>query len=190
MGVATPIIAFTCIAAAILSYPTFSWTNNALSDLGVVTGITGPLFNSGLVVAGGLGFCFATLGLFGYFEKPLGKAGAVMFATGTVALIAIGIFNEHYSPTHYIVSVAFFTLMPIAMFILTCAFAAAHQTKMAAFTVLIGLAAALPWILQLTLHYVSNVAIPEAISGTLIATWTIVLSYKILKQPNQPPKNP
>lgn len=182
-GAAAPIVAFICIATAILSYPTFSWTNNALSDLGVISGTTGFLFNSGLVAAGALGLCFAVLGLFGYFEGALGKAGAAVFAAGTVALIAIGVFNENYSPTHFLVSVAFFVLMPTAMFILTCAFAVAHQTKMAVFTVLVGLVAAFPWVLQLTLHYVPKVAIPEAISGTLIMVWMIVLSYKTLKQP-------
>ena len=57
------------------------------------------------------------------------------FAAATIALIAIGVFNEHYSGTHYAVSVAFFTLMPISMFIITCAFLLAHQGRMALFTV-------------------------------------------------------
>ena len=41
-GIATPIVAFASILTAIASYPQFSWTNNALSDLGVVAGVTGP----------------------------------------------------------------------------------------------------------------------------------------------------
>jgi len=44
-GIATPMLAFACIMSAISSYPSFSWTNNALSDLGIVPGVTGPLFN-------------------------------------------------------------------------------------------------------------------------------------------------
>ncbi len=39
-GIVTPIVAFVCILTSITSYPAFSWTNNALSDLGVVPGIT------------------------------------------------------------------------------------------------------------------------------------------------------
>ena len=55
-GIVAPIVAFVCILTAIASYPTFSWTNNALSDLGVVPGITGSLFNFGLLAQRNLGF--------------------------------------------------------------------------------------------------------------------------------------
>ncbi len=110
-GVAAPIIAFTCIFSSIATYPAFSWTNNALSDLGVVSGITGPLFNFGLCAAGVLGFAFAVLGLYAYFENDwVGKLGSAFFAAATISLILIGIFNEHFSPTHYIVSVGIFQL--------------------------------------------------------------------------------
>jgi len=181
-GIFAPILAFTCILTAIASYPAFSWTNNALSDLGVVAGITGLLFNFGLVATGLLALNFAVFGLYGYLGKAwVGKIGAVAFAAATIALIAIGVFNEHYSGTHYEVSVSFFTLMPISMFIITCAFLLAHQGRMALFTFSTGIAAALPWILLFALKYVPNVAIPEFVSGIIVSAWTIVLGYKMLK---------
>ncbi|MCW4029126.1 MAG: DUF998 domain-containing protein [Candidatus Bathyarchaeota archaeon] len=181
-GVATPIIAFTCITIAIVTYPSFSWTNNALSDLGVVPGITGPLFNSGLCLSGVLAFIFATIGLFNYFQSIAGKVGSAVFAGATIALIAIGVFNENFSPTHYWVSVAFFVLAPIALFILTCSFALERKWGLAAFSVLIGLVAALPWVLQLTINYVPHVAIPETISAVAVSAWAIVLSIKMLQK--------
>ncbi len=46
MGIVAPMIAFVCIGGAITSYPQFSWTNNALSDLGVISGITENLFST------------------------------------------------------------------------------------------------------------------------------------------------
>ncbi len=182
-GILAPIIAFTCILSAIASYPQFSWTNNALSDLGVVPGITGPLFNFGLCTCGILALIFAFLGLFVYLGKNwVGKIGAIVFALATIALICIGIFNENFSPTHYFVSVAFFVLLPISLFIITIAFGLQRRTRMALFTVLIGLAAALPWILYFTFHYVSGVAIPEFASGLAGTVWIITLSYKIIKE--------
>ena len=181
-GITAPIVAFACIIAAITSYPQFSWTNNALSDLGIVEGITGPLFNFGLITAGILALIFATLGLFTFMGKSsLGKVGSGFFAAATIALICIGIFNENFSPTHYIVSVAFFMLAPIGLFILTCAFYRNHQRGIAAFTVAIGAVAALAWILQFTLNYVPNVAIPETISALAISVWAIVLAKIMLK---------
>ena len=39
-GTIAPIVAFTFILLAILNFPQFSWTENALSDLGVQEGVT------------------------------------------------------------------------------------------------------------------------------------------------------
>ncbi len=181
-GIAAPIVAFACILTAIASYPQFSWTDNALSDLGVVTGITGSLFNFGLFTAGVLAFIFASLGLFTFMGKSsLGKVGSGFFAAATIALICIGIFNENFSPTHYIVSVAFFMLAPIGLFILTCAFYRKRKRGIAAFTAAIGAVAALPWILQFIIYYVPKVAIPETVSALAFSVWAIVLAKIMLK---------
>ncbi len=180
-GIVAPIIAFICILTAIASYPPFSWTNNALSDLGVVSGITASLFNIGLLACGILAFNFAIFGLFTYFGKRwVGKIGSVVFAAAALALIAISVFNENFSPTHYLVSVAFFTLAPIALFVLTFGFWLNHQRGMATFTVAVGVAAALPWILLFTFNYVPNVAIPEFLSALAVSVWAMFLGKKML----------
>lgn len=180
-GITSPIIGFVCILTAIASYPTFSWTNNALSDLGVVSGITSSLFNLGLFVSGVLAFIFSIFGLFTYFGKSwISKIGSTVFGAATIALIAISVFNENFSPTHYLVSVAFFTLAPIALFILTFGFWLSHQRRIAAFTVAIGVMAALPWILFFTFNYVPNVAIPEFLSALAISVWAVVIGKKML----------
>ncbi|MEM4733673.1 MAG: hypothetical protein QXD70_04005, partial [Candidatus Bathyarchaeia archaeon] len=46
-GLLTPLMAFSCIFLAIYFAPEFSWTHNALSDLGVMPGVTAALFNYG-----------------------------------------------------------------------------------------------------------------------------------------------
>jgi hypothetical membrane protein len=181
-GIVAPILGFACILSAIATYPPFSWTNNALSDLGVVSGVTGALFNFGLVASGFLAFNFAIFGLFTYFGKSwVGKIGSVVFAGATLALIAIGVFNESYSPTHYLVSVTFFMLAPISLFILTSAFWTCSQRRMSVFTVTIGFIAALPWLLLFAFNYVPNVAIPESVSGIAVSAWAIVVGKKMLK---------
>ncbi len=180
-GIVTPLLAFTCILTAIGSYPAFSWTNNALSDLGVIPGITGLLFNLGLIASGFLSFTFAVLGLYIFLRANwTGKIGSAIFAAATLALIAIGIFNENFSPTHYLVSVAFFMLAPISLFILTGAFWLSHQRSLALFTVLVGVVAALPWLLLFAFNYVPNVAVPEFLSGLAVSAWTMVLAKKML----------
>ena len=180
-GIAAPIVGFTCILAAIATYPQFNWTNNALSDLGIISGVTGSLFNFGLLASGLLSFNFAIFGLFTYFgENWIGKIGSSVFAAATLALIAISVFNENFSPTHYLVSVAFFVLAPISLFILSCSFWLSHKRGTAAFTVSVGLVAALPWLLLFAFNYVPNVAIPEAVSGIAVSVWVVVLGRKML----------
>jgi hypothetical membrane protein len=186
-GIVTPVLAFTCILTAIYSYPQFSWTNNALSDLGIIAGITGPLFNFGLYSSGLFAFSFAIFGLFTYLGKSwVGKIGAVTFAATAVALMGIGFFPENVVPWHYLFSVAFFVLLPISLLVITGAFALERQTKMALFTLLIAIAAALPWMLLFAFHYVSGVAIPEFASALAGSAWTVVLSYKMFKAASQP----
>ncbi len=181
-GIVAPIVAFICILSAIASYSTFSWTNNALSDLGVVPGITSSLFNFGLLASGILAFNFAIFGLYTYSGKSwVGKIGSVVFAAATLALIAISVFNEHFSPTHYLVSIAFFTLAPIALFILTLAFWLCHMRGFAGFTGVVGIAAALPWLLLFGYNYVPNVAIPEFLSGLAVSAWAIVLGIRMIR---------
>jgi hypothetical membrane protein len=180
-GIATPIVAFSCVLTAVASYAPFSWTNNALSDLGVVNGITAPIFNLGLVSSGILAFIFSALGLFNFSKTRLGKVGATFFAAATIALICIGIFNEHFSPTHFIVSAAFFALTPIALFILTASFWRRGHRGLAALSVTLGVVAAAPWFLLSITNYVPGVAIPETISAVAISAWAVVVSVKMLQ---------
>jgi len=181
-GFLAPIIAFALIFSAIASYPEFSWVDNALSDLGIIEGTTALLFNSGLLISGTLCIIFAT-GLFTFLKKQAtGKIGAFIFALASVALFAIGVFPENVRPVHYLVSVMFFMLLPIAMLIITGVFWLMHQVRMAVFTLLVAAAAAAPWLLYFTAPYAANVAIPETVSAFAGSVWAVVLSGKMLRQ--------
>jgi len=181
-GILAPIAALTCISLAIAYSPQFSWTENALSDLGVQEGVTAILFNSGLILSGFLGLVFA----FGLFivlqDKAMGRIGASIFILDTLALIAIGVFPENVKPTHYYVSVAFFLLFPISMFFVVAAFLQTSKVKIGLFTLLIAVVAAVVWIIQWTIQLGSNVAIPEAVSALSVSAWLIVLGFKMLRQ--------
>jgi hypothetical membrane protein len=182
-GAVAPVITYVCILLAIGSDREFSWINNALSDLGVVSGITMTVFNVGLII-GGILFTIFALGLTQFFGKKfLGRVGSWILVIACVSLICIGIFNEHVKPIHYIVSVSLFFFMPIALWILTGVFWANGQKTMSLFTLAIGIVAATPWILEFTIQYAANVAIPEFVSGLATSIWTIVLSIKMLKEP-------
>ncbi len=180
-GIITPIIAYTLILLAINYHPPFSWTDNALSDLGIVEGATSTLFNSGLIIAGTLTLVFA-MGLFQFLsEKTMGKLGGLLFILAALALAAIGVFPENFGEIHYYVSVAFFALSPLAMFSLSAAFTQMKNAKLGIFTFLTALIAALVWIIHWTIPFGKGVAIPEALSSLSASLWSIVVGFKMLR---------
>ncbi len=179
-GTLTPVVAFTLILSAIASYPPFSWTNNALSDLGVVQGLTAMLFNTGLIISGILAVVFSMGLLISFRKDPFGVIGALVFTLACIALILIGVFPESVKPTHYIVSVLFFALLPISLLILTGAFALKRKAKMAAFTLLVGIVAATPWVLYYSLYYTPGVAVPEFVSGLAGTLWAVAFGYRMI----------
>jgi len=183
-GIIAPIFAFACILSAVASWSQFSWADNALSDLGVQQGITAVVFNVGLVVSGLLFLVFAAGSFTLLRRQVLGKVGVFIFALSCIALIGIGVFNESFSPTHYQVSVAFFVLFPISLLVLSAAFWRLHQRVFGVFTLAVALVAAAVWVLEFTLHYVPNVAVPEFVSGLAGAVWVEALSFRMLKTPS------
>jgi hypothetical membrane protein len=181
-GLVAPVVAFASILSAVASWSQFSWINNALSDLGVQSGATAIILNSGLVISGLLFTVFAA-GLFRFVRNGfVGKVGVAIFVLACVMLIAIGIFNENFSPTHYLVSVGLFVSLPISLLILVGAFWVRGKHNLSLFTLGLALFAAAVWVLEFTVHYVPGVAVPEFASGLAGAVWVVTLSYLMLKQ--------
>ena len=176
-GVLTPIIVLTLILLAIYFSPWFSWTENALSDLGV-QGTAAVLFNSSLVIGGVLIIIFA----FGVREfllnKTLGRIGTLVFFLDGAMLCAIGIFPETAGDIHFYVSVAFFVLLPVSLFLNGVAMMQEFsERKTGLFTIVTGIVAATVWMLQW-----SAFAIPETIAALAAFTWSIVLGIKMFMQ--------
>lgn len=180
-GILAPLVAFTSILSAIAYYPAFNWLNDALSDLGVVSGVTGFIFNYGLIASGILCVVFA-VGMYVFLGKvTAGRVGALAFFLACTALVLIGIFPESYSGTHYFVSVMFFVLLPVSFLVLVGAFWRLNTAAISIFTLAIAVVAIMPWILFFSFHYVSGVAVPETISAVAGSIWAEVLGFKMLK---------
>jgi len=176
-GVLAPIIVLTLILLAIYYSPWFSWTENALSDLGV-QGTAAILFNSSLVVGGVLTIIFA-IGLREILlNRTLGRIGTLIFILDGTMLCAIGIFPETAGDIHFYVSVAFFVLLPVSLFLNGVAMMQeSSERKTGLFTITAGIVAATVWMLQL-----SAVAIPEIIAALAAFVWSIVLGIRMFMQ--------
>ena len=83
-GIFIPVVIFTCLGLSIASSPWFTWTQHALSDLGIQAN-TAALFNYGMILGGILTLIFS-LGLIKILSN---KIGAYLLAVSSVALIGI-----------------------------------------------------------------------------------------------------
>lgn len=173
--------AFTFIFLAIVCSPQFSWTENALSDLGVQEGVTPILFNCGLIIVGILALVFVS-GLFVSQKMILGRIGAFIFVLAALALMAIGVFPENVKLTHYYASVGFFVFFPISILVLSATFLLEAKVKLGLFTFLFAAVAVVVWVIHWTIPFGSGVAIPEALSAVSASTCSIVLGFKMLKE--------
>jgi len=171
-GVATPVVAFLCIFLAISLSPWFSWSANALSDLGV--GEAASVFNSGLMAGGILTMVFAAGLSMAFRGRALGRVGAVLLFFDAIALFGIGLFSEAAGVIHLYFSVAFFVLFPISLFLLGASAIVAGSKKFGIFTIAAGILAALPWAFSW-----EGVAIPETISALVASTWSVTQGARL-----------
>lgn len=165
-GVLAPVVGFVMIFLAIGTAPWFSWTGNALSDLGV-EGLTAVLFNSGLAMTAAVMMAFSL----GLYELTRGsRVGTLSFLLMLAAsgwLLGIGRFPETAGRIHYYFSVAFFVTLPLALAAFTVHTRRAGPRWLANLTAACGLAAAVVWAPDW-----SAVAIPEALSALAVGVWS------------------
>ncbi|MFQ6054042.1 MAG: DUF998 domain-containing protein [Candidatus Bathyarchaeia archaeon] len=175
-GVAAPILGFAIVFLAIWVSPWFSWTGNALSDLGV-EGFGSVVFNSGLPMTGALLTVFS-LGLFELTRGCwAGRLGSALFLAAALLLSAIGVFPETAGRIHYHVSVAFFVSLPRSVFALGASMIRRGVKGLGILSFAAGAAAAGVW----TLGW-SAVAIPEALSALAVGVWSAAMGLWMIGQ--------
>ncbi len=171
-GILAPIFGLMLVGMSIWLSPWFSWTGNALSDLGGTDGFEAVVFNCGLAMTSALMMMFS-VGLLEMTKgDTVGQVGGGVNLLASVLLLAIGLVNITMEPWHTYVSVAFFVALPLSAIIIGyfC------FRKGMRFYTLLGWGTAvlamviwfLPW---------SAVAIPEALSVSYLAVWQMLLSY-------------
>jgi len=171
-GIAAPAVSLSCIFIAISLSPWFTWSGNALSDLGV--GEAGWLFNSGLIAGGILTAVFA-VGLFTSYRNAARRFGALLFLLSAFSLVGIGIFSEAAGRIHFYFSVAFFALLALSLVALGVSNILAKSRKIGAMALVVGFLAALPWAFSW-----SAVAVPELISSLMGTAWAAAQGVKFL----------
>ncbi len=183
-GLVAPVAAFACIALAILAYPSFSWENNALSDLGVAKDAH-VFFNNGLIIAGIISAVFATGFLLLLKKSWIAYATFAAFLLACLALAAIGVFPSSIRPMHYYASVAFFALFPISGALMSWSLWHSGQKRLAAISAAASGTAVLAWVAHALFSPFPNVAIPEAAAACSAGIWVAACGLEMLKSASE-----
>ena len=160
----------------------FSWSSNALSDLGVSQ--VADIFNYSLILTGILVFIFAIGFVKAYAKGALFYLGGILLILGCGSLSLIGVFTEDYGVLHLVVSVGYFILVPIGMILVGIAFrkmnikARGHASILAGVVALIVILGGMifEWHLWLGLGF----AVPEFVEAVVIAAWIVWMGVNLL----------
>jgi hypothetical membrane protein len=112
LGALATVLALGGIAAAVLLAPTFSWTSDALSDLGVRES-SALVFNWGLILGGTVGVGYA-VELWRAFDSTVAALRAAVFALAMVAMAGVGAFDLTKS-LHGPSAIGFYGLVTVAL---------------------------------------------------------------------------
>ncbi|MFP3951775.1 MAG: DUF998 domain-containing protein [Candidatus Bathyarchaeia archaeon] len=168
-GVATTLVGFLMLSLSIRASPWFDWTRHALSDLGA-GGFGSVLFNSGLMITGGLMMLFS-LGLVELTtDSGVGRLGAYIHLTASWLLVGIGIANINVKPWHWYFSVGFFISISLSLLVFTVYFMKNGLTPHALISGLASLTSACVWALDWP-----SLAMPECIAVGASGIWQILI---------------
>jgi hypothetical membrane protein len=174
-GVIGPLVALSSIALAVERSPWFSWTGNAMSDLGARAN-SSALFNTGLIVGGVLIAVFA-LGLRKSLKsRAIGNAGALAFLLTAAALCSVGIFPETAGDIHRYVSVVFFVLLVISLWLVGAALVQLGERGLGLVIIIAGVVAATVWAYPWPAE-----AIPELVAALAASACSITLGVRAFK---------
>ena len=174
-GISLPILFFSLLLFALQQATWFSWTQNAISDLGRPE--SGVLcFNYAIIIIGFLLLIF-TIGL--YLSLDGERVGPSIFALSSIYFMGIGFFPLP-DPNHVDVSGLFFIAFPLGYFVIglqifrkTCDFVC----KMGYFAIIIGIVSL---ITPVFMYFHTGIAIPEfvIIMGGFI--WCLIFGLGML----------
>lgn len=180
-GLIGPLLALILVFIDIAVSPWYSWSTNALSDLGVHP--YSYLFN-GAVIIGGL----SELIFFVYLGIRVKEFHGiyVVLAIGSISLAMVGIFNEN-SPydLHLIFALLYFVLFPVSAMIVG-ARTLKERHGFSIYSILSGLIA-LAVILYGILFIFKiifqsfGLGVPETIEAIILAAWSAVISISLIK---------
>ncbi|MFZ7138193.1 MAG: DUF998 domain-containing protein [archaeon] len=165
-GIVGPLTAMVFISLSMFLSHWFSWSQNALSDLGhSINSPVAALFNFGLLLTG----FFIILYSLTSFRKHAKNTSYFLLAAG-LSLQFIAMFDEVYGSLHTAVSILFFIMLSLS----SISYFVEKRSTLAAFALIIGV---LFWVIYGLDLCAFGIAVPETVSSVASAFWVIRSSY-------------
>jgi hypothetical membrane protein len=184
IGIIAPIFGLSAVVASTFLWEDFSWSSNALSDIGVSP--AADIFNYSLILVGILNFVFTIGFVKAYAKDTLFYIGGTILVLGGGSLSLVGIFTEDYGALHSYVSLGYFVLFPIAMIIAGIAFRKMNMQTKGYTSILVGITALFVIISAIILRWHKllslGFAVPEILESIIIAVWIIWMGTTLLRQ--------
>lgn len=181
------------LSVALSMAPWFVWSEDALSDLGHPRYSTWLVFGAGLLLSGALYLVFVW-GLGRVVPRsPAGTAGLLFLGAGGASLSAVGVINESYGAPHFIVSLAYFTFVPLGMVLVAISRRASDPRWALATAALAFAAAAFGLSILSAIAYevpFTSQAVPELIASALLALWSLSTAWLLWTGRLTPQRHP
>ncbi|EJN60135.1 DUF998 domain-containing protein [Halogranum rubrum] len=170
-GYLAPVVTLGGILLAVVVSPSFSWSESALSDLGVAAS-TALLFNGGLVVGGLLGLPYA-YALWHDGPGGVGRLTPLSFALAVTAMGLVGVFVSG-TPLHFPVALSFYLLVSTTLVLDGLTRRSTPEGRVSA---LLGVGHVVGWTIWVTgVRFGTGLAVPETVGAVVFATWVLGLS--------------
>ena len=158
----------------------FSWSANALSEMGV--GEQAWLFNSAVMLGGFLNFIFV-VGLYRFLKNNFwNRLGVICLFISSICLGLVGIFTVDSMVLHGIFAGGYFLLTPAGFIFIS---KGAQDTFLRRLGLVCGIGALLSILVLpfgiFSLPFNVGFAVPELIESLFIMFWTIYASFKLIK---------
>lgn len=178
-GVLAPVVALGAILVATVVSPTFTWTGNALSDLGARDAETSVIFNTGLILGGVIALPFAVR-IAETARNRVEMGGAGVFALTGAAMSAIGVFPTG-TDLHFPAAAGFYLLLSLSLWTYGAGNALAGDAGLGSLTVLLGVVNVAAWAVYVVVYAPRglSVALPEIVGAVVLGAWTAGTALRV-----------
>jgi hypothetical membrane protein len=178
-GIVAPLLAIISIGMSIALSPWFSWTDNALSDLGISP--VAPIFNVGLIVTGILLVVFTISLIRVEWQKKVGVLGSLSLLSAGISTTCIGIFTEAYMGIHILFALSCFISLTVSLILFTLRFVRDSETRLfVGLTLLTIVLHIIVWFILSSLYVSILIESSEVLQSTPIALLELFIAFPFL----------